>query len=447
MAMLRLSSNSLCRIGIFFLVLVSATRPSDSAASVPAQQMGFSSAIPTVTPDSLRLERIGFRLAKANASQCEQPEMLAGLMLHDIAGFSEASRSAARNHYGLTYGFGIRAVLAGSGAEQAGLAAGDEIIGVNGADLANFLSSAIGQNGTYDRIDAFLNYLNAALKTGPARLSVRRGSNNLHLMLQGQPGCGGRFTVLPKRKLNAWSNGRYVGVTTRMIRFAGSDDELAFVVAHEMAHNILHHTEYGKGNTKRLRGTDFSPGRSKNAENEADRLAVKLMAHAKFDLSASKRLMERIPNGFSAFLSFSHPRTSKRIKLVESQIAHLEYVAAAAAASDSLGLASLVMPRLQRGGMRNLSFAPALFPVKRDELERLAMETVIAVPTVPSIYQLKSTMSQELSVELVTLPLLRMETKLTIDVADLPSGNVPAKTALTDVHEFEPGIQVSPEAS
>lgn len=75
----------------------------------------------------------------------------------------------------------------------------------------------------------------------PALLAIMRGNVRRELQLIGTPGRGGDFVVIQENSLNAWSDGHYVAISTRMLRFAKDDAELAFIVAHEMAHNILNH--------------------------------------------------------------------------------------------------------------------------------------------------------------------------------------------------------------
>src|SRR5262249_17928352 len=140
-------------------------------------------------------------------------------------------------------GFGVMQLVPGSGADRAGLKRGDEIVAVNDSDLAGFAPQLIGKEASPDRTERFTDLLGNALRQGPAKLTVRRGAETMTLSLTGEKGCGGRFVVVPSYELNAWSDGHYVAVTTRMMRYAADDQELAFVVAHEMSHNILGHAE------------------------------------------------------------------------------------------------------------------------------------------------------------------------------------------------------------
>ncbi|MBB5986122.1 M48 family metalloprotease [Sphingobium lignivorans] len=271
----------------------------------------------------LRLETIGYRLAIANGSRCDGQQMLTGLLFHDIGAYELKDRPAISRVYGLGKGFGIRGVVPESLAEQAGLRTGDEITAVNGVDLDAFSPELIRRTGSYDRTEAFIAYLDAALRQGPALLSVRRGDDVTSVRLAGAPGCGGRFAVQARSDLNAWSDGRYVAVTTRMMDFAADDQELAFVVAHEMAHNILKHAEQSSGVTRLLAQFAVGAGKIKKSELAADELGVELFARAGYDLSAPERILRRAAKSLWWNIAFTHPGTTRRVEQINATIVRL----------------------------------------------------------------------------------------------------------------------------
>lgn len=273
-----------------------------------------------VSADDARLEAIGYRLATANADRCETPSMLTGLMLQDIGGFAPKERPAATRAYGLTFGFGVLHTVPGSPAEQAGILTGDEIVALNGGELEHFAEDAIRRNASYERTETFLNRLEAALQNSPATLTLRRGSLRITVPLVGKPGCGGRFVVVPDKSLNAWTDGTYVAVTGRMMRFAADDQELAFVVAHEMAHNILEHDKQPHA-PRFLAELGFGAGSIKQAEIEADAYAIKLLARAGFDLAAPERFLRRSSGARWMDLPITHPGTNRRVEIVREAIA------------------------------------------------------------------------------------------------------------------------------
>jgi beta-barrel assembly-enhancing protease len=60
-----------------------------------------------------------------------------------------------------------------------------------------------------------------------------------------------------------FADGRQIVVTTGTMRFVGSEDQLAWVVAHEIAHNVLSHRQNARLNVMLhafLRATTGIPG-------------------------------------------------------------------------------------------------------------------------------------------------------------------------------------------
>ena len=275
-------------------------------------------------PDFARLEAVSYRLSSASSDLCKSPQMLTGLLLHDLGGFSSETRPTAIRVYRLGFGFGVTHVLADSPAGRAGIEEGDEIVSVNGAEVTTFARKAIGRRASYARTEAFTQYLDAALQMGPATLAMRRGQTIVSVTLAQESGCGGKAIVQRQKTLNAFSDGRHVAVTTTMMRLLDSDAELAFVVAHEMAHNILHYApkRNHRANVRALLPESHKGTRS--AEIEADELAVELMARAGYDLDAPELFFGRATKVRRTGLSLTHPSNSKRVRMINAVIARIE---------------------------------------------------------------------------------------------------------------------------
>lgn len=280
--------------------------------------------IAAIPVEQARLEAVGYGLSRASAGRCARPEMLTGLLVHNIGSYSAEERPIAREMYDLTDGFGILNVVPGSAAARAGLAQGDEIVAVNGTGLASLASRKLGSRLSYDGIEKFAAQLDQALSAGPARLTIRRRGRMQEVVLAGEPGCGGRTAYLLRNRADAWSDGRYVAVTHRMITFARDDQELAFVVAHEMAHNILKHADRVKPANAFLAQFGIGTSKIKSSEIAADTLAIELMAQAGYDVTASERLLRRLSSLIPIDLGLTHPRVSRRVEIVNAAIARLK---------------------------------------------------------------------------------------------------------------------------
>jgi hypothetical protein len=262
--------------------------------------------------------------------------MRTGLVIHDLARYAPDQRARIARDYGMTYGFGVLGVVPGSTGDLAGVRKGDEIIAVNGRDLADYQKASLGAKPTYARTGAFTDFLAETLADGPATLLIRRGTDRLTLSLSGLPGCGGYVTTVKSGTFNAWSDGRRIAATTQLIHYAMNDSELAFVVAHEMAHNLLGHNT----NTDRLASliAIFGPGSAHIRRNEidADKFAVHLLAHTPYETSAAVTLLARLNrNVFLRFaVDFTHPSLAHRIALAKAAIASEDAAAAALAMTE-----------------------------------------------------------------------------------------------------------------
>lgn len=313
--------HRLPRIGTGILAVLLA-QGSPAAAQIAGAPSAAALAPPGEYEDpEVRLQRVGYALARANADRCAAPDMLTGLLLHDRVSYAPADRERAGDTYDLTYGFGVLGLVPGSAASRAGMHEGDEIVALNGIDLAGFAADVGAKGADYGRLERFSALLDDELRKGPVQLQIRRGAARLVLPLAAERGCGGRFAMLQRSSLNAWADGRYVAVTAPMMDFAPDDQELAFVVAHEMAHNILDHARRLKGVVPILAGFGIGAGRIKRSEIEADNLAVSLLARAGMDLSAPERLLRRIGKARWMNLPITHPGTARRIRIVNEAIA------------------------------------------------------------------------------------------------------------------------------
>lgn len=163
------------------------------------------------------------------------------------------------------------------------------------------------------------------------------------------------FKVLRGREVNAISlPGGFIYATEGLVRFVQSDDELAFVMAHEVGHVAARHhmamieRHFFMGLVVRLLlGGDptaaqigeilrflISRGFSRENEFEADRLGVAYAHRAGFDASAGLAFMERLraaegrdPGKFEVLLR-THPALGDRMQRVRQHLRDLGYRAA-----------------------------------------------------------------------------------------------------------------------
>jgi predicted Zn-dependent protease len=164
------------------------------------------------------------------------------------------------------------------------------------------------------------------------------------------------FKVMRGREVNAVSlPGGFIYVTEGLLRFVRSDDELAFVVAHEVGHVAArHHVTIIERHfwlaiiARLLTGGDPSSGQiadmvrffltrgfSRELEFEADRLGVLYAHRATYDAAAGLVFMQRLraaegrdPSQFEVLFR-THPGLADRMLRVREQLRQLGYRVAA----------------------------------------------------------------------------------------------------------------------
>lgn len=164
-------------------------------------------------------------------------------------------------------------------------------------------------------------------------------------------GCTYPFEVVNDNVLNAWADGRKVYITPAMVSFAANDEELAVVLAHEYAHNILNHPQgaarnaavggiagiladrlaasqgYEVGDTFQKLGTDYGAYKySVPFEQEADYVGIYIMGRAGYNIQGMENFWRKFtlysPNGL--YTSLTHPSNPQRVVAIQSTVTEIE---------------------------------------------------------------------------------------------------------------------------
>jgi len=290
-----------------------------TAALLMASSLPFAATASAVTPSvrtlaarEAHLAGMAYRMAVTNADLCSRPSMMTGLIIHDLTQYHPNRRADVARAFSLGAGFGVLELVRGSAAALGGLRIDDEIIAVNSISVEKRAEGVT--NPSFRRVQGFGDVLQTQLAKGAVDLRVRRGGQLLNIKLMGERGCGGELSLANSSSLNAWADGRHIMITTAMTDFAGSDDEIAFVIAHEMAHNMLNH------NHRNGKSGFFGSLQSRRTELDADRFAVRIMAAAGYQPAAGISFLERSSRRLWWSFSLSHPGFGARIRMVSQAI-------------------------------------------------------------------------------------------------------------------------------
>jgi len=150
------------------------------------------------------------------------------------------------------------------------------------------------------------------------------------------------YTILKDKDVNAYAiAGGKIYLLSGLIDFLDSEDEIAFVIAHEIAHNELKHcikrVQYSAmasevnpalGDLVQIAYTVYNLPFSKEQELEADSLAIQLMKKSNYDKQGAIsffRKLQKLESKYNSekrselndFIS-THPNTEERIKKIET---------------------------------------------------------------------------------------------------------------------------------
>lgn len=284
----------------------------------PASASGVS--VRSLAAQEVGLATIAHRMALANSAACHRPEMMTGLILHDLTQYEPHQRHAVSRAFALNSGFGVLQMVPGSAATRSGLQIDDEIIGLGDVRVEDPVSVS-NRKKSFQRMEILLARLQSGLRHGNLPLLIRRKGQLHRVDLKGEPGCGGRLSLSHSSTLNAWADGKHIVLTTAMTKFVRSNDEIAFVIAHEMAHNILGHS-HGANKTQGIFGILKSGFRS--VEMDADNYAVRLMSQAGFRPDAGVTFLQHSQRRLWWTFSLSHPSFGRRIQSVRTAISSLK---------------------------------------------------------------------------------------------------------------------------
>lgn len=294
----------------------------------PAARADDAGLLEAVRAADMRVARIGWGLATANAALCDRIEAGTGLQLHTLDQFDAGARESARAHFGFASPVAIEGVIPGSPADKAGLRQDDSLVRLGTVDIATLP----GKPGTTDRLVAAQLAIANLSPVSAITVDAIRAGQPVRVTIEPVAACKSRFELELNGSFSASADGAMVQIGSGFLDDY-ADDQLAAVIAHEFSHNILHHRD-----RLEARGVDYGilSGFGANVkyfrqtEVQADLLSVYLLGNAGYPMRASIDFWKHFgPSKAGGILrSRSHPAWRDRVATLEAEVAKAEAVSA-----------------------------------------------------------------------------------------------------------------------
>lgn len=285
-----------------------------------------------IRDQNAQLVSIGERLAVSALRFCPMRGYAAGLQVQTLGQYGADFRPAAARVLGIGALPTISVVVPDGAAAAAGLAVGDQLVWADGRRFSE--ATPAGAAATYQATRAAQALLDDALADGVATLAVRASGRERKVDVIARAACPSRFELRAGAQQSANANGTTVQVTSGLVGAAQGEGQVAAVIAHELAHNILRHPQRRRSGGERPRVRD--------TEVAADRLSVYLLdaaGYAPTDAAAFWRTWGR-RRDLGIFADRSHPGWRERAAIIEAE-------AAAIAAQRAAGRPVVAPPDLQ----------------------------------------------------------------------------------------------------
>lgn len=285
-----------------------------------------------IIADRARLQRVHWKLATTSHHLCGRTAGAFGADTMTLPK-GDLAPSLAR-----LYGVGeqptVTFVVAGSPAEAAGIRAGDRILSVDGIPTSD--AKAIADRLRQEQIIG-----------RPVPVQVSRAGQTVTVNPVPVKACGYPAMLQMDQVVNAYADGERVMVTRGMMAFTRNDDELALVVAHELAHDSMRHIDAKKANATGGLVADLAlailtrgayrqsnianaaaQSYSQEFEAEADYVGLYMLATSGYSIADAPKFWRRMatanPASIKGSHSSSHPSTSYRMVALEEAAKEIE---------------------------------------------------------------------------------------------------------------------------
>jgi hypothetical protein len=311
----------------------------DNASTLNEAQKQREMVVEDYVNTNRRLQAVASRVVVSGADMCgEKVRPYFGFTTWNDDAFKDDWKRAAQSKYNLSGQLQIAYVAPGSAADAAGLQVGDIIQAANG-QLTPYGKNASTEFGTR---------LKEIGKSGsPVEFTIRRGASESKVTLAPTKACDFNVRLSPDDVKNAYADGQNVVLFKGMMDFFKSDEEVALVFSHELAHNSMKHIDAKKknatigsvfglvldvaaafggvntnGNFSKLGGGLGGGAHSVAFEQEADYVGLYFMAQSGYRIDDAPNFWRRMATSNSSSISIksSHPTAPERFLALEATV-------------------------------------------------------------------------------------------------------------------------------
>lgn len=321
----------------------------DPTATAQEQELQREMFVSKLDGQIVRLENLSSKIAASNLQFCRsQGKTLKTLGLFPIHYEAMPDGRKWATAYEKVLGASpdaltVLMVTSGGPAERAGLRRGDALLAVNEQKL---------DVGTRKNVLTSWSLPHREAQKGDVTIRFRRDGKEFEATVVPEEVCSSIFVVAWSNTVNAFADGRAVYVFQGMMDYAKTDDELALILGHEMAHNVMGHVDamklqrgFGAAldmlialatgvNTGGMAMNAGGLAYSKEYEMEADYVGMYFAANAGADIETGPEIWRRMAADSPQAMSggSTHPGSAERFTALAATRAEIEKKRAAGAA-------------------------------------------------------------------------------------------------------------------
>ena len=269
-----------------------------------------------------------------------QARPLLGFTAKNVHSYPVELAGSARKTLGLDERLQVMQVLEGSGAQRAGMTRGDILQTIQDMPMPEGPQA---ENEAARLLAPVLKNLT------DIRVKVLRRGQPVDLQVPLTLACAFAIDIGNAPNVNAYSDGRRIMLTRGLLDALPGDDDMAVIIARELAHNVLQHarqlqqtaTVSGvidsllplKPEPASYAGSGGIKPTPDKMDQEADRLALFMLARAGYDplhlSKVSQKLAEIAPSSQINSYSALHPWTEERRTLAQTTVKEIRQKQAA----------------------------------------------------------------------------------------------------------------------